>query len=339
MWYAAPARLEILRILRRSAGGSGCMKKVVLAGCVAALLLAAGAWLALVKAQSGDWAFSRTEDGIQALFLRDPAAADQAPLLRLVCNEEDGVISINSQALTGDAVEKRAERRHQLDLALRSDGHDLVLEGYPSLVPEGSSVSWEVARSGQFLSILSASDLTISGPGFKIGRHAGSALLEFVRACPAVVRAGRDSVAWESRTSLENGYRIEIPRGLFRVVQGDRSGRLYRSEGGNATLVVMGGPDAMQQGLEAAIKAGTAGLPALDRVTYRAIGRRSAVVSGYAGDSIVYYKARATCDGANIAYFVLTYDAALRETFDPIVTHMSRSFDATSLPGGKPLCP
>ena len=315
------------------------MKKAVLAGGVAALLLVAGAWLALVKAQSGDWAFSRTEDGIQALFLRDPTAADQAPLLRLVCNEEDGVISINSQALTGDAVEKRAERPHQLDLALRSDGHDLVLEGYPSLAPEGASVSWEVQRSAQFLSILSASDLTISGPGLKIGRRAGNALLEFARACPPLVRAGRDNVAWESRTSLENGYRIEIPRGLFRIVQGDRFGRLYRSHAGTATLVVMGGPDAMQQGLAAAMKAGTAGLPVFDRETYRAIGRQSAVVSGYAGDSIVYYKARATCDGANIAYFVLTYDAALRETFDPIVTHMARSFDATSLPGGKPLCP
>ena len=315
------------------------MKKVVLAGGVASLLLMAGAWLALVKAQSGDWVFSRTEDGIQALFLRDPAAGDQAPLLRLVCNEEDGVISINSQALLGEAVQKRAERRHQLDLTLSTDGHDLVLEGYPTLAPEGASASWEVQRSGQFLSVLSASDLTIVGPALKIGRRGGGALLEFVRACPPVARAGRESAAWESRTSLENGYRIEIPRGLFRIVQGDRFGRLYRSEAGTATLAVMAGPDAMQQGLEAAMKAGTAGLPVLDRETYRAIGRRSAVVSGHAGDSIVYYKARTTCDGANIAYFVLTYDAALRETFDPIVTHMARSFDAASLPGGKPLCP
>jgi hypothetical protein len=315
------------------------MKKVALAGGVAALLLIAGAWLALVKAQSGDWVFSRTEDGIQALFLRNPAAADQAPLLRLACNEEDGVISINSQALTGEAVLKRARQRHQLDLTLRADGYDLVIEGYPSLAPEGASVSWEIPRGSDVLKVLSSPNLTVNGPALSLGRRAGSALLEFVRACPLVVRAGRDSVAWESRTSLENGYRIEIPRGLFRIVQGDRFGRLYRSEPGNATLAVMGGPDAMQQGLEAAIKAGTAGLPVLDRETYRAIGRKSAVVSGHAGNSIVYYKARATCDGANIAYFVLTYDVALRETFDPIVTHMARSFDATSLPGGKPLCP
>lgn len=315
------------------------MKKVVLAGGVASLLLVAGAWLALVRAQSGDWVFSRTEDGIQALFLRDPAAADQAPLLRLVCNEEDGVIWINSQALTGEAVEKLAQQRHQLDLTLRADSHDLVLEGYPSLAPEGASVSWEVPRNGRVLGILSTPDLVIGGPALKIGRRSANALAEFVRACPPVARAGRDNMAWESRTSLENGYRIEIPRGLFRIVQGDRFGRLYRSEAGTATLAVMGGPDAMQQGLEAAMKAGTAGLPKFDRETYRAIGRRSAVVSGYAGDSIVYYKARATCDGANIAWFVLTYDAALRETFDPIVTHMSRSFDATSVPGGKPLCP
>jgi len=315
------------------------MKKAVLAGSVGVLLLMAIVCLALVKSKSGDWVFSRTEDGIQALFLRDPAAADQAPLLRLVCDEQDGVIWINSQALTGDAVQKRAEQRHQLDLTLRTDGHDLVLEGYPTLAPEGASVSWEVQRSGQFLGVLSASDLTIAGPALKIGRRTGSALLEFVRACPPVARAGRDSVAWESRTSLENGYRIEIPRGLFRIVQGDRFGRLYRSEAGNATLAVMAGPDATQQGLEAAMKAGTAGLPVLDRETYRSVGRRSAVVSGQVGNSIVYYKARATCDGANIAYFVLTYDAALRETFDPIVTHMSRSFDATALPGGKPLCP
>lgn len=314
------------------------MSKRTLAAVAASLLLTTGAWPTLVKAQSGNWVFSRTEDGTQVLFLREPAAGGQAPLLRLVCNDEDGVIAINSQALTGEAAETRAQE-NRLALTLRADGYDRVFEGYLARAPEGASVSWEVPRSGDLLTALSATDLTIDGPGLKIGRQSGEALMEFVRACPPALRSSRGSIVWESRTSLENGYRIEIPLGLFRIVEGDRFGRRYRSTVGNATLVVMGGPDALQQGLEEAMKAGTAGLPAFDRETYRAIGRGAAVVSGHVGSSIVYFKARSTCAGANIAYFVLTYDAAQRETFDPIVTHMARSFDATSLPGGKPLCP
>jgi hypothetical protein len=314
-------------------------RRPLIVGLAILVLLAGGivVWLGVGRsgAEAAAWMFSDNEDGTQVLFARD----GQAPLFRIVCNREDGVIAFNSQALAGDAVEERASARHRLDATLSGGGSRLELEGYVATAPEGASVAWETPYGAELLKILSAPDFAVAGPSLSLKSGAAPALAQFVAACPPPAAAAPEPLGWGTVTSVANGYRLDIPRKIFRIVRGDRFGRGYEAETGNATLAVLAQVNAMQQGLEQAMKEGVAGLPDLERETYRRVTRDSAVVSGTVGGAIVYYKARATCGGANIAYFVLTYESQARATFDPIVTRMAKSFDATALAAGRPICP
>ncbi|MEI6202138.1 MAG: zinc ribbon domain-containing protein [Enhydrobacter sp.] len=310
-------------------------------GGAAVLLLAAGWFFAGGQglfAGAGRWTFSSNEDGIQALYFRGGFSRDGASLFRLACNTEDGVVWMNSQALSSADVDKRASERHRLDISLSGAGRTVTLEGYATQAPEGASASWEAPRSPQLMAILAASDLAISGPSLDVRAGDGVALSAFAQACPPVPVAD-DAYGWSTSTSLPNGYRIDIPRKFFRIIWGDRFGRAYESGQGNASLLVMSQVNALEQGLAQALKDGVGGMPALDTETYRHVTRESAVVSGLSGGTIVYFKARSTCGNANIVSFTLTYDAAARATFDPIAARMSKSFDAKTLPDGRPLCP
>lgn len=316
------------------------MRKPALAIAAAAsvVTLACAAWLILAQLRPGGWVFSQSEDGVQVYWLPRTSAPDGPALFRMVCNQEDGVVWFNSQALGGDAVEKRTAQRRQLDLVLQGDGLKVTLEGYVSAAPEGATAAWEELRTADLARLVSAPDFTVTGPGFVLNGNGASALTDFAVACPPVAEPAADALGWGTVSSLANGYSLDVPRRLFRIVRGDRFGRTYESESG-ATLTVMAGVNALQQSLESAIRQGTAGLPDFDRETYRRISRDSAVVSGMSGDSIVYYKARATCGGANFASFVLVYAPAERGIYDAVATRMSRSFDRATLPDGRPLCP
>ena len=309
----------------------------LIAGIAVVAFLTAGivAWVGIGRSEAGAWTFSDNEDGTQALFMKAP----QVPLFRMVCNREDGVIAFNSQALAGDAVDRRAAVRHQLDATLTGGGSRLTLEGYVSTAPEGASVSWEEPGGAELLKILAAPDFKVAGPSFSLSSGGAPALAQFVAACPPPAAAAPGPLGWGTFTSTANGYRLDIPRKIFRVVWGDRFGRGYEAETGTATLAVMAQVNATDQTLEQAMKDGVAGLPDFDRETFRRVTRDSAVVSGTVNGAIAYYMARATCGGANIVHFVVTYDPQARATFDPIVTRMARSFAATSLPDGRPICP
>lgn len=290
-------------------------------------------------AMGGAWLFASSEDGTQALYVRHPSKPDQPALFRIVCNDEDGVVWFNSQALDDGQVERLAGSRHRLDATLSGGGTTLTLEGYASTAPEGRSVAWEAPRTVELVRILGASDFSVAAPSLDLKGGGGTALADFVRACPALPAQPADPLGRTTRTGLADGYRLDIPGKLFRIVWGDRLGRAYESDFGHASLAVIAQANALQQGLEQAMESGIAGLPELERETYRHVTRDAAVVSGFAGSSIVYYKARLTCGGASIVHFTLTYDTAQRAAFDAVATRMSRSFDATRLPDGRPLCP
>lgn len=315
-------------------------KRVVIAAEAAGVVVLALAvwWFGFGRVAAGGWVFSQSEDGIQAMFLRNPAARDAVPLFRMVCNEHDGVVWFNSQTPSSRNVDKEAARQERFDLTLRGEGTTRVVSGYVSSAPERSSLSWEAARDADLLRILSAPDFALTGPSLALGGGGSAALADFVRACP-VAETSADALQWRTRTSIADGFRIDIPHGLFRIVWGDRFGRGYQAEEGAASLVVMASANALQLGLADAIKGDLAGLPQLDRVTYRHVGRDSAVISGLSGRTIVYHKVRSTCGGATLAWFTLAYDEAERVKFDPIVARMARSFDRTTLPDGSPICP
>ena len=309
-------------------------------GGVAVLVLAAGWFLASegLRTGGGSWSFSSNEDGIQALYSRGDPARDGSVLFRMACNTEDGVVWMNSQALSSADVEKRSGERHRLDMSFTGAGRTVTLEGYATRAPEGASTSYEAPRSPPLMAILAAPDLAISGPSVDVRAGDGVALAAFARACPPVQVAG-DEYGWSTSTNLVNGYRIDIPRKLFRIVWGDRFGRAYESDSGNATLLVMSQINALEQSLAEALGGGVGAMPALDTETYRRVTRDSTVVSGLSRGTIVYFKARSTCGNANIVSFTLTYDVAARAVFDPIAARMSKSFDATTLPDGRALCP
>jgi hypothetical protein len=313
-------------------------RSLVLAVVAGVVVLAGAAWWGLAQLASGDWRFSQDEDGIQAYWEARRGSPDRPPVLRLVCNEEDGIVWFISQTLTGDALEERVRRRHQLDLLLQGDGLTMTLEGYVVSEPGSSWAAWEESRTSDLLRLLSAPDFTVRGPAFSLEGAGAAALSDFARACPPVAEPATDALGWGTSTSLAHGYRIDVPRRLFRLVRGDRFGRFYESDTG-ASLTISGGVNALEQSLDVAIREGMAGLPALERETYRRVTRDSAAISGFAGGSIVYYRARSTCRGANIVSFVLTYDPADRGIFDAVAARMSKSLDRTTLPDGRPLCP
>jgi len=319
-------------------------RTLVLALDSLAFAVVAGAWLLMGGAApvtaGGRWVFSSNEDGIQAIYLKDDMAGSGSGLFRFVCDTDDGVVWMNSQALAGDEAEKRAATRHGLDLTLTGGGRSITVEGYTTLAPEGASSSYEAPRSEELLAILAAPDLAITAPSLSL-RGAGTVVLgDFVRACPAVASLGAgDKQGWGTLTSRVAGYRLQIPRRLFRIVQGDRFGRLYESDIGHARLQVASQVNALEQTLDAAVRMGTIELPALDKKTYQAATKDWIAVSGLSGKSIVYFKARTTCDDANFVSFRLSYDEAARETFDPVAARISKSLDTNTLSDGSPLCP
>lgn len=316
---------------------------MVLGRCGAALAMSVAAWwlagTASSLAKDGQWTFASNEDGIQAIYARS-ALGDGPALFRMACNTEDGVVWMNSQALASAEVERLARTRHRFDMTLGGAGKALALGGYVSHAPEGASISYETPATQALLSILAAADFTVAGPALSLRAGDARALADFARACPAVAGpAAGDRHGWGTSTSLASGYRLDIPRALFRITSGDRFGRTYASDTGNAALHVASQVNALELSLADALKAGQAGAPVLDSETYRHATRDSVVLSGLSRGSIVYFKARATCGNANLVSFTLTYDAGARETFDPIAARMAKSFDARTLPDGRPLCP
>ena len=309
----------------------------------AALALCVLAWFVVggnsLLANGRGWTFSSNEDGIQALYSRGASAANPV-LFRMACNTEDGVVWMNSQALASDDVEKLARTRHRLDMTLVGAGRTLAIEGYVTRAPEGASISYEIPRTSELLAIVAADDFAATGPSLSLHAAGTKALGEFARACPpATAPATWDKYGWGTTTSPVNGYRLDIPRRLLRITWGDRFGRAYESDTGNASLLVMSQVNALEQSLADALRAGQGGPPVLDTETYRHATSDSIVLSGLSRGAVVYFKVRTTCGNANIVSFTLTYDASARETFDHVAARMSKSFDAKTLPDGRPLCP
>jgi hypothetical protein len=286
------------------------------------------------------WSFSSNEDGVQLILLGPRKTDDDPGLLRFVCNLDDGTIWVNSRAILDDKVDALATQRHQLDLAIVGEGgRKIIAEGYRASAPEGTSVAWELPRDMALMRTFTAPEFAAQAPGLSIraadAEHAES-LAAFSQACPPVEINEADALGWGTQTSRNYGYRLDIPKGLLRIASGDRFGRRYESETLDGNLIVANRVNATQEPLLAAIRDE---LPKLDKATYERRTDKFVVLSGFSGGSIVYYKARATCDNANIAAFTLTYDAKARAVFDPLIARMAKSFDATMGANGEPLCP
>jgi hypothetical protein len=65
-------------------------------------------------------------------------------------------------------------------------------------------------------------------------------------------------------------------------------------------------------------------------VTYQAQGKDWFVVSGTKGDNVFYQKHLLSHHGEMTEGFVITYPASLKQTYDPIVARMAKSFRSGS---------
>ena len=137
---------------------------------------------------------------------------------------------------------------------------------------------------------------------------------------------GRTDV-FDCYTNHKYGYLLAWPRKLL-TAQGESDagdGQVFTAPDGRAQLTCWAGFNSVsQQPLKAAfVKAQQE--PGL-QVTYKHLGKDFFVVSGVKEGKILYRKTIMTA--LVQAAFVLTYDASLKSTFDPLVGDIAKSFIA-----------
>ena len=263
--------------------------------------------------------------------------ADSPALLRLTCVSEDATLNILSRGVLDDEVEQRAER-NELVLTLTTGGRTLSLPGYIARAPEATVAGFETPLTPALMDMLKSPGLSLETAGVSLKvSDAGMrrALDQFIAACPAPAAAA-DASGWGSYTGLSHGYRLELPKSLFRLQAGDRNGRHYTAERGLMELRIYGEANAMERKFPAVVQELA---PDIDKVTLRRTGKDFLVLSGHAGSRIVYFLGRATCNNSNVAFINLTYDPEAIDFYAPIITRMAQSFLKETWPDGKPLCP
>lgn len=286
----------------------------------------------------GLWMFSSGEDGVQLMFKRDHA--DEDGIIRFVCDVDDGVVWALDLAVLDDKVEALAARPGGLDMTISGEKDvATVARGYPASAPGETAIAWEMPRSTALIGSFTAPEFEIRAPGLSIKAADGGrqdSLTAFAKACPPVADHAADKLGWGTQTNRGFGYRLDVPKGLLRLVAGDRFVRRYLAEASDAELVVQNRVNATNQPLAKAIADET---PALDKVVYQRRTKSFIVISGFSGERIVYYKARSTCGDANVVSFTLSYKTESRGSYDAIAERISKSFDRTTAADGTPLCP
>ena len=142
---------------------------------------------------------------------------------------------------------------------------------------------------------------------------------------------------WQLYVNKRFGTKIDYPAdfltGGYSSINGD--GTTLQSNDGRIELKVFASFNALGHTLaqhESWIWRSSQGR----RVTYEKRGRNWFVLSGFEGDSIFYEKRMMSDDGDIIHGFLLVYPATNKETMDPIVARLSRSFSIPREKAEKP---
>lgn len=132
---------------------------------------------------------------------------------------------------------------------------------------------------------------------------------------------------YDCYTNHKYGYLLAWPKRLL-AAQGESDagdGQVFAAPDGRAQLVCWAGFNSvLKRPLKAAFQEAQQE-PGL-QVTYKSLGKDFFVVSGFQEGKIVYRKTVMTA--LVQATFVLTYDQSLKDTFNPLVGGMSKSFIA-----------
>ena len=147
-------------------------------------------------------------------------------------------------------------------------------------------------------------------------------LAAVVMALPIAAKAQE---AWTTYRNSRFGTSIEYPTRFRPGRPPDNNDGLGFTAADGATLSVWGSLNVMEHdvaGLEAFLRENGA---RADRVTYRAAGENWLVLSGTRGDRIFYARHLFSHRNEIINAFEISYPAALRTRYDPILGRMSRS--------------
>ncbi len=145
---------------------------------------------------------------------------------------------------------------------------------------------------------------------------------------PAVKQKANNTVTYAKYTNGRFGFSIDVPTFLIKQRDPDNgSGFTFVSDDGTVVLTVYGShyPIVMYTNptIETLYQEGQAN--ADYTITYKAQKNNWYVLSGSKGSDVVYEKYFLKSDGSENV-FVITYPQYREKEFDPIVTHISKSF-------------
>jgi serine/threonine-protein kinase len=146
-------------------------------------------------------------------------------------------------------------------------------------------------------------------------------------ALPSIARAQE---AWTTYRNTRFGTSIEYPARFRAGRPPENNDGLSFTAADGATLSVWGSLNVEEHdiaGLEAFLRENP---QAGEQITYRASGANWLVLSGTRGERVFYQRHLISHRGEIINAFAISYPAAFRGTYDPIVGRLSRSLR----PGG-----
>jgi hypothetical protein len=138
--------------------------------------------------------------------------------------------------------------------------------------------------------------------------------------------------SWSVYVNDRYGTSADTPAGWVEQPAPDNDdGRVFKRRDGRATLIVNGG--FVSDDTPAAAIESRAQPEEGERVTLSKKGARSLTVSGFKGDQIFYRHMILTCSDQVWNNVDLTYPAAEKAAFDPIVAHVAASLRGNAPPG------
>ncbi len=289
---------------------------------------------ALAQSQAGEWRVEDNDGDIQVSY-SDKAIAD--PVLIFSCDYLNAALSGVYRSRASAAAVKSGT----LTLQFTGAQSKAAIPIHRTLAPGEEAVGFETPFTSDLAAVLAEKELVIELENLRIGVDASGAdaLSKLISSCPeAPALSAGDMNQYRTYVHRTDGFSVDIPTRLFRLVNTDRNGRSYRTDTGNATLTILDFINALDQGVNGAYTRALADRKIVATPSYKAKGENFFVISGKTKNRIVYYKQLLTCDGSKWISLRIEYDYTSRGFFDSIVTRVSQSFAPRLDADGTALC-
>ena len=274
---------------------------------------------------AGRWQADDADKPTQLSFASAARADD--PELFVFCDRANTELRLLYRKLPSEDVERRGEQPGALDGSLVAGGQTRPLPGFLSRAPEATGIGYDVLVTANSLALFTAADLKLRFPGFDIAAPGDGLLARFVAACPSVSTVF-EAAGWRRRFNLQAGFAVDLPVGLFRLSEADRTGRFYRDGPGHASLQVT---TAINQGELAprdALRQTSRDKDVVTKVATSGSGADFFTLSGTRGSRAVALKALLTCERSTWVTVRLEYDPSARAQVEPLFARIAQSLTA-----------